>query len=56
MEPRVLRQMLELGADEVADGDLVCVRTIVLGACLGGLNASADGLGKAIAQRDGSRR
>ena len=50
MVPRVLRQVLELGADEVADGDQVRVGTVALGACLGCLDAPVDGFGKAVVQ------
>lgn len=42
--------MLEVGADQVADGDEVVIGAVALGPCLGGLNATVDGLGKAIAQ------
>lgn len=48
--PRVLRQVLELGADEVADGDQMCVGAVALGPHLGRLGASVDRLGKAVVQ------
>ena len=42
--------MLEVGADEVTDCDEVVIGAVALGLCLGGLDTSVDGLGKAIAQ------
>src|SRR5574337_854683 len=50
MEPRVLRQMLELGADEVTDGDQMFIGAIALGPRLGRLDASVDGFGEAVVQ------
>ena len=51
--PRVSRQMLELAADQKADGDQMGVGAVALGTRFGRLNASVDRFGKAVAQAVG---
>lgn len=50
MRPRVLRQMLEVGADQVADGDQVAVGAVAAGTRFGGLDTTVDAFGKAVAE------
>lgn len=50
MQPWVLRQVLEVGADQVADEDQVSVGAVAPGACLGRLDAAIYPLGEAIAE------
>ncbi len=48
MDPRVLRQVSELGTDEITDSNQMGVGAVTFGWYLGGLNTVIDGLGKAI--------
>lgn len=42
--------MLELGADDVADGDQMRIGAIAFGTCFSRLDAAVNGLGKAVVQ------
>ena len=50
MRPRVLRQMLELGADQVADRDQVAVGAVTARTRFGRLDAAIEPFGKAVAE------
>ena len=50
MHPRVFRQIFELGADQVTDGDQVPVGGVAAGRRLGGLDAAVEPFGKAVAE------
>src|SRR5690606_23771556 len=50
MRPRVFRQVFELGADQVTDGDQVPVGGVATGPRLGGLDAAVEPFGKAVAE------